>query len=328
MKRRNFLRNSALSTLGALASIESISGLKHFSGLSPIRIGICADIHMDTVYDGKERLKSFINSMVDASPDFIIQLGDFCGPKEKNRECLEIWNKFSGQKYHVIGNHDVDGGFSKKEVTSFLEMPDNYYSFDAKGYHFIVLDANDDFPNRDPRNKYWAYVGDEQLSWIERDLEKSKAPVIVFTHQGLDNDLGGIENSVKVRAMFDRHNQKTKDHKIRIIFSGHQHQDYYNVINGIHYIQINSMSYQWLGKKYAHVPYTEEINQKYTWTKYTAPYKDPLWALLEISSNGIASIKGMRTNFVGKTPKELGVAEYPDGYPCVATITDRKIKIE
>jgi hypothetical protein len=58
----------------------------------------------------------------------------------------------------------------------------------------------------------------------------------------------------------------------------HHHQDYYNVINGIHYVQINSMSYQWMGADYARAHYDAAIESAYLGAKYTAPYEEPIWA--------------------------------------------------
>lgn len=322
MDRRNFLKTSSLGSLGTIAIAK---GIDMNSAASPLKIGICADIHLDTVFDGKQRLENFISAMRTEKPDLIVQLGDFCGPKEGNNALLDSWNRFEGPTCHVIGNHDTDGDFTKQQVVDFWKIPNAYYSFDLKGYHFMILDGNDPYANKDPRNKYWSYIGQEQQDWMEAELEKTDLPVIVFMHQGLDNDMGGVENAVQVRAIFDRHNKKKKN-KVQVVFSGHHHEDYYNVINGVHYVQVNSMSYKWLGKGYEHVPYTEEINKKFWLTKWTAPYRDPLWAVVEIS-NGMLQMKGKASAFVGKTPKELGRPPYPAGYPEVPFISDRKINL-
>lgn len=315
-----------MGSLGTLASAKGMASVSQ-TDAAPLRIGICADIHMDTTYDGKQRLEAFIEAMQKENPDMVVQLGDFCGPKPENAALMNTWNRFTGPKYHVIGNHDTDGNFTKQQVVDFWGMPAAYYSFDQKGYHFMVLDGNDTYPEKDPRHKYWSYIGPEQMEWMEKDLAATRTPVIVFVHQGLDNDIGGVENAVQVRAIFDRHNSKAGKNKVLMVFSGHHHEDYHNVINGIHYVQINSMSYKWLGKGYEHVPYTEEVNKQFTWTKWTAPYKDPLWAMVQIDAKGNVHIKGKTSSFVGKTPLELGRPKYPSGYPEVPFISDRKIAL-
>ncbi len=41
----------------------------------------------------------------------------------------------------------MDGGFTREQTIEYWGMPTKYYSFDMKGYHFIILDGND---KRDP----------------------------------------------------------------------------------------------------------------------------------------------------------------------------------
>ncbi len=69
-------------------------------------------------------------------------------------------------------------------------------------------------------------------------------------------------------------------------------QDYYNHINDIHYVQINSASYQWLGEGYQEIRYSEKVDETHPWIKYTVPYREPLWAVIEISKQGRSLYKG------------------------------------
>ena len=201
------------------------------------------------------------------------------------------------------------------------------YSFDTNGYHFIVLDGNDKDPSPNRPPGYARYIGHEQLQWLEKDLSSTNLPTIVFCHQGLDNDLGGIDNATASRLVLEKANQKAGFNKVQFVFSGHHHQDYYNQINGIHYIQINSMSYNWLGGDYQHIRYSEKVDKSHPWIKYTVPYKDPIWAYAEISTRGTLQLYGKKTEFVGPSPKELGVDPSKFGYPIVASISDRKIRV-
>jgi len=75
------------------------------------------------------------------------------------------------------------------------------------------------------------------LQWLEADLEKTTLPIIVFCHQGLTNDMGGIENAKQSPWCLEMQ-CKGCFPKSTVVFSGHHHLDYHNVINGIHYIQI------------------------------------------------------------------------------------------
>ena len=150
------------------------------SPAAPVRFGIVADIHKDVMHDADERLTRFIDRMQEVKPDFILQLGDFCTPAPQNRQFLAIWDRFRGPRHHVLGNHDMDGdqtkgpdkkyNFTREETMAYWGMPARYYSFDLGGLHFVILDGNDPGPEQKP---YYHYLGDEQLTWLERVLWRS-----------------------------------------------------------------------------------------------------------------------------------------------------------
>ena len=66
------------------------------------------------------------------------------------------------------------------------------------------------------------------------------------------------------------------------------------------------MSNYWLGEEYLHIRYSEEINERYPWIKYTAPYKDALYGLITLEPEGAMQIEGVKSEFVGPSPWELG----------------------
>ena len=77
-------------------------------------------------------------------------------------------------KYHVLGNHDADS-ISKEQFLANIKNTNisdgsKYYSFDLKGLHFIVLDANycADGSDYDHGNFSWTYnKGVKQYHQIE-----------------------------------------------------------------------------------------------------------------------------------------------------------------
>ncbi len=324
-KRREFIRTLSIGSTAMMFPLRLNANVGEEK--KSLRFGLCTDVHKDIMHDADQRLQAFVDEAREQDLDFIIQLGDFCRPYDYNLEFMSVWNSFPGKKYHVLGNHDMDGGFSREQVVKYWDIPGRYYSFDSNGYHFVVLDGNDVDPSPDRPGGYARYIGREQLQWLEKDLEQTQLPTLVFSHQGLDNDMGGIDNATTSRLVMERANEKADFQKVQVVFSGHHHQDYYNKINGIHYIQINSMSYQWLGEKYLQVRYSEEVDEKYPWIKYTAPYKDPLWAVAEISSDFTFSLLGKKTEFVGPSPVELGVDKQVYGYPIVPWISDKKFPL-
>jgi 3',5'-cyclic AMP phosphodiesterase CpdA len=247
---------------------------------------------------------------------------------------MDIWRSFNGPSYHVIGNHDTDdviemkrNVYTRDEVASFWGMPGPYYSFDIKGWHFIVLYGSDEVLPGIRGDGYPRYIGKKQRLWLMDDLEKTKLPVILFCHQGadLDTDAGLIEGTY-IRRILEKANEKAGWNKARLVLSGHHHRDYHNNFNNIHYVQINSMSYQWLGEQFSLERYEPALHEKYPILKFLAPYKDPLWALITIENDGSFNIKGKESSWVGPSPLEMGYDFNYEPYPSVPYISNRKIK--
>ncbi|TFH00186.1 MAG: metallophosphoesterase [Calditrichales bacterium] len=271
-----------------------------------VKIGMCSDVHLPTMHDSEWRITTFIDSMKMAKPDFIIELGDFGTPAEKYAPYFDIWNAYPGTKYHVIGNHEMDGGYSMEEALAYRNMPSARYTFEQNGFYFIVLNGND---KKDPMEKgYRQYIGPEQQQWLKEKLESATGPVVIFSHQGL-GPIDGIDNHAEVRAILEAHNRQSDKNKVIAAFNGHSHNDNAEQINGIWYICINSMAYEWLGEEYGHIRYSEEVDKDFKWIKYTAPYKDPLFTVVEISMDGYIRIAGKKSEWVGPSPWEVGYPE-------------------
>lgn len=278
-----------------------------------VRFGVFTDAHLSLMHDSEFRLGAFIDEMNEEKPDFIIELGDFFPPDEKFSHFYDIWNKYDGEKYHVIGNHETDGGFSLEEVLKSRKMANAYYSFQKNGFHFIVLDGNN---QKSPETKpYFRYIGSEQIEWLKNDLNDADHPVVVFSHQELfcpEGEEGlGVENYRQIQEIFEIHNDNRPDAQIIACFNGHTHFDYVEKLNGIWYIQINSMSYNWLGGDFTFNRFTDEIDRDFPFVKYTAPFKDPLFATVEISTEGYIKIIGRKSEWIAPDPWELG---YPDNF--------------
>ncbi len=289
-------------------------GIFFFYGAKPesniVRIGMCSDVHLPTMHDAGFRISSFIDSMKTAKPDFIIELGDFGIPDERYKPFFDIWNSFPGPKYHVIGNHEMDGGTSLEEALSYRNMTSSFYSFVQNGFHFIVLDGNDkEYPDQ---KGYRSFIGPAQVQWLKDEINRAEDPIIIFSHQGIGSDPGtpgerySIKNAAEVRRLFEDHNGQNSSNQIIACFNGHTHHDFAENISGIWYITINSMAYKWLGEEYEYVRYSDEVDRNFKWIKYTAPYKDPLFTVVEISTTGYIKIAGKYSEYIGPSPWELG----------------------
>jgi len=301
--RRTFLKTVSLCT-GVYLLQPDVYGSTEVH--TPLRFGLIADVHQDVMHDGERRISAFAAAMNDAKADFVAQLGDFCQPDPRNRPFLERWRQFDGPRFHVLGNHDMDGGYTQEQTVQFLAMPGKHYSIDIQGVHVVVLNGND--PGGTSQG-YQRYVGPQQLEWLREDLEATSLPAIVLSHQAIDSP-SGVENSDDVRAVLEAANAQAGRLKVVACFCGHHHDDQARQINGIHYIRINSASYSWLGGDFKHESYAKEIHEKYPWISYTAPYRDPLWAMVELDlGKGRLVVTGRESVWVGPTPWELGMDE-------------------
>lgn len=297
-----------------------------------IKFGIISDIHPDIMFDGDERLQKFLDEAQKSKVDFIIELGDFCQVKDANRPFLKLWNDFEGKKYHVIGNHDLDV-VDKNDYIGFVGMPSRYYSFDEKGFHFIVLDPNNILVNGKYRSpfrsgRYGDQIDAEQMEWLKKDLAATDKRCIVFSHQSFER-VDAVKNAAAIRELFENENKRAGYTKVVAAFSGHDHTDYQKVINGIAYIQINSASNQWVGDTYkCEERYSEEINKNHPYIQYTTPYKESIYAFVTIKKNTL-NMKGKKSSFVPPTPEEMKIpASLYDGLPLVPYISDYKFKFK
>ncbi len=301
LNRRHFM-GAAFGASFALPSWAQATGRARIGEI--LKIGLISDVHKDIMHDADTRLETFVDAMTSGNVDALLQIGDFCTPIESNKQFLAIYNRFDGPRYHVLGNHDTDGGFDRADAVKFLGMPSRYYSFDQQGFHFIVLDAND-VPDGNTET-YPSYIARDQQEWLENDLAKTELTVFVFVHQSLERE-SDITGGADIRRILEQARLPDRSRKVAAVFNGHHHMDHARIINGIPYIHINSASYYWVGEKFSHLSYSKEIHEKHDRIRKTAPYKDPLYTTLLIDPQlGRFSLAGASSDWQGFSPKELG----------------------
>ncbi|MBX2875213.1 MAG: metallophosphoesterase [Saprospiraceae bacterium] len=329
MKRRAFVEFSTAG-MGALLLPQPILNFTSYLPAEKLTFGIVADVHHGMIPDTQARLESFIAAAQNRKVDFILQLGDFCHPEEKSKPFLQTWNSFAGPKYHVLGNHDMDLG-SKAQIMDLWEMESNYYAFVEKGIRFIVLDANflyqdGEFIPYDHGNFYVdstlrTFIDEEQIEWFEGEMAASDLPVIVISHQSLWHYQSGVKNRLNLQGIMEKHADK-----VICCFNGHNHIDFHHVQNGIHYLEVNSMSYQWIGEQYKTNRYPSELLKDYKWLAHVAPYQDPLYAFVEIDTKGLLAMTGKKSEWMSPSPREAGVPVQPFGNQYSAEISDYTIE--
>ena len=309
-------RRDFLQTLGAVGATGLLTGLSSAALgaterviLKPLRFGIISDIHFDLTPDADERLEAFMKKVDEEKPDFLIDLGDFAFAIPKNEGFVQRFASSKSPSYHVLGNHDMDR-VDKKDAAAFFSMPAPYYSFDRNGYHCVVIDPNyiysgGKFMDYEKGNYFdfggsISYVSDDQCDWLENDLKKTNLPVFLFSHQSLLHDSGGIPNRAYVQRILERENERCGCQKVLACFNGHHHQDFYRVINGIHYFSINSAAYQWHDKMPGRYP--EDRVKKYPQLDNMSLYKDALFCFITVEPSGKFSLRGVQSGWAVTPP--------------------------
>lgn len=228
---------------------------------SVARFGIVGDCHYadkDSVgsrcyRESLAKLAECVEVMNRENVDFLIELGDFIdeGADEAATICYvqaveEVFQRFRGPVYHVLGNHDV-AGITKDEFlaniknTGIFPVNSRYYSFDLRGLRLVVLDGNylADGTDCAPGNFDWTdtNIAADELNWFKAELCGTDKPVIVFIHQRLDGgDSFCVNNSADVRRIME------ESGKVLAVFQGHHHEGGYNRIGGIHYYTLRAMA--------------------------------------------------------------------------------------
>lgn len=260
VSRRDFLRRGgSLLALGASAPALFAKTTRHRDHL--LRFGMLTDLHYARrdpwttrfYRQSLEKMRSCVRFMNTQELEFLIELGDIkdesTEPAEGEtlaflREIEAAFARFSGPRYHVLGNHDIDSiskaQFQENVQNTGISRERTWYSFNRKGVHFVTLDANfrkDGIPY-DRGNFSWRdpNIPPSQLEWLRSDLEENALPTIVFCHQLLtDASPHCVINAAEVRSILE------SSGKVLAAFHGHKHEGDYAFINGIHYYALEAV---------------------------------------------------------------------------------------
>lgn len=301
--RRDFLRTTGVVATSIILPNQVMGVLRKIK--KPIKLGLIADLHQDVMHDGPARLKAFLDAMKEESPDALVQLGDFAYPTKKNDAVTKAFEKAHSRTLNVLGNHEIDGGHTFDAVAKLWGMKGRYYTENINGLDLIVLDCNEKPKNH--KGGYPAHIGEEQLEWLEKQLKTLKGPILVISHQPLAGT-SSIDNAGEVQKLLN-----SAGDKVLLAVNGHTHIDHVDRVGEISYLHVNSASYKWVGGSHRNKSYPAEIHSKFRWIEYTCPYQDSLFTTLTIDpSNGRIDVKGRESQWVGKSPSQLGIAAKPD----------------
>ena len=228
------------------------------------------DIHLLPERGAEAGFQWAIKEVNKLQPDFVITGGDLVmdvlnqsyGRSDSLYNLYtELSGKFEMTVYNTMGNHENYGWQRNEE--GIEQHPEygkrmfeqrigpRYYSFDHKGWHFIILD---DVYLKEP-GVYAGRVDDEQMAWIIKDLDQVEeaTPIAISVHipfitsasqisrGGMAANNEGIvaSNSLDVLKLFSEYN-------LRLVLQGHLHflEDIY-VQNQVHFITGGAVSGKW-----------------------------------------------------------------------------------
>jgi len=320
LDRRSFIKSTLLTSCSFLlppAILDLWAGEEQ-----SLRLGLITDLHKDIIHDPDIRLQTFLDSLKSVQPHAKIQMGDFAIPKKENQPFIDTFNQDSIPSLHVMGNHDLDEGYTKEQVIQTFGMPAAYYAQVIQGVRVLVLDGND--PGS-PTSKggYASYIGKAQQDWLNQQLEDSKEPVVVISHQPIAG-IYTIDNAAEIQALLSAHASK-----IILALNGHAHVDQFLKVGGVSYLHLNSASYYWVGEKHSHISMDVTTHAAFPELSRTCPYAEVLFGILTLDrKKGSLTLTGRKSSWIGPSPLELGygiLSKAEQDLYLQPRISDRKI---
>ena len=262
------------------------------------------DIHLQPEGDAVKGFLEVIDTLNDLNPDFVITGGDLIMDALRQRygRADSLYNLYSENAkllkmplYNTMGNHEIYGiykgsGADPAHPDFGEKMFENrfgksYYSFDHKGWKFMILNSIEDAGN----SSYKGLIDTMQFEWIKEELQKTgpETPIVLSTHipfltvetqvyQGttVANDSSlVIYNGKEVLDLFNEHN-------LKLVLQGHLHiyEDIY--IEGIHFITGSAIAGGWWRGPYlGHEEGFIRVNVK--GKEFTSEFVDYKWVVKE-----------------------------------------------
>lgn len=213
-----------------------------------VRLIFYTDVHARQEWETPTALSKAAAAINKQKPDLVVAGGDLITDGFQNpaavaaprwKAYMNLHRGIAADLYPAIGNHDLvaanpaDGSLpSKNPRAIFLEqtgLDRTFYSFDAVGYHFIVLDS---IQVTGGRYHYQGMIAADQIEWLKKDLQmvSPATPIVITTHIPLLSAFYAasrgatfaaprnrvVVNNVEVLDIF-------KDHNLILVLQGHLH---------------------------------------------------------------------------------------------------------
>lgn len=156
---------------------------------------------------------------------FAVVLGDITenGKSEDLERFTEIARTLDVPVFPSIGNHDIF--FQRWHVWRDI-IGSTSYRIDGKNTTLFFLDSAN------------AFLGTEQLNWLEKELKTANEHIFIFTHVNLfvkhitsEQQFTDVRERARVMSIL-------ADHGVTAIFMGHSHKRNINSAGNVKYINI------------------------------------------------------------------------------------------
>lgn len=221
-----------------------------------------------------------------------------------------------------------------------------YYYYEVNGFRMVCLDTNYSYNETIGKwehnatatsspaatNKYWHSLGPVQLKWLEdtlMDAAEKDIPCIVFSHANLSGVLpyNPSPDYKTVQEIFAAANDKEPG-TVLMAINGHIHTNHINVVDNVLYLDVNTVrNGVWQEEKqdiytdetFKYIKYDDDGNpvgeatdrslDELYYGKNTWFFKDPLSAIVHISSSGRIVIEGSETEWISDVIPNTGFGD-------------------
>lgn len=296
MDKKGEQRRTVFKGLGLAAGLAMVSPIayvapsKYPSIKTPKKVLTVAhitDVHMRPEHDAPNRFRKCVEEIKKHKIDFFLNGGDTIYAadydhitRSRTNEQWKIWHDLRKEiaeyeMHSCLGNHDMwwaapsknDEMYGKDFAVKQLKIPNRYYSFDKEGWHFVILDSNNENPGS---------LDNEQRMWLENDLERldKKSNVLFLSHYPVLGVNGGTHSDNRyLTKLFYAH----RDKNITCL-SGHTHLLDSVRYNNVSYFCNGALSGFWWEDG------NEESVKRY-WVEETPPG----YAIIELYENGLVN---------------------------------------
>lgn len=258
MNRRDLLKAGGLLMAASAVGAPAMAAPPRSKPV--LTLAHITDVHLSADDSVKARFRQCLEAVKQHKPDFFLNGGDSimdASYKDVVREKVtaqwaawdDCMSTIKGYEVHsCLGNHDMwwaapskeDDMYGKSYAVKRLKIPARYYSFTRNGWHFIILDGNNEKISLD----------EEQYQWLEQDLAQLPAgtPTLLMSHFPVFGATpilvgGNHSDNKKLKDLFYRHRDKVK-----VMLAGHNHLYDKILYNGVWYCCNGAMSGFWWGK--------------------------------------------------------------------------------